>query len=130
MHATAIRGKPGRKGKIGKPIPAGAIEKGGGRTDKWADYVIFKVHYPKARHPHIEAVGLREDHGAWFGPLRKWSRDEVISAVKKHKRFVTLDSGRLKKGELEKGEDVLLIRDDRYLRTRRTEDNLEDLDQF
>lgn len=56
---------------------------------KWADYGISAVRF-NARHTHIDQVQVTQDQGDSFGPSSTARRDDVVSAIRRGVKFVTI----------------------------------------
>ena len=61
-------------------------------VSKWADYGISAVRF-NARHTHIDQVQITPDQGAQFGPSSTHQRDDVVSAIRRGVKFVTIFRG-------------------------------------
>ncbi len=100
---------------------------------KWADYLIFAVHY-NADHSRIENVKCYQDMGDTLGTtVILLSREQVIGSIEAGNTYMTItrnNDGKWKQGARV---EIITVNYKKYIRTdrNRTEkDNLENLEEF
>lgn len=99
---------------------------------KWADFGISAVRY-NSEHTHINKVKAHLDNGETIGSPEEQTRQDVISAIKNKKSYVTIIKS--SDGKWKKGQPVYIIKVNgtEYIKTvdnSKEEDNLENLPEF
>jgi hypothetical protein len=74
---------------------------------KWADYGISAVRF-NLRHTHIDQLQVTQDQGDTFGANSIESRDNVVSAIKRGVKFITIYRG--ENNQWNKGQPVVIDR--------------------
>ncbi|MEO8396784.1 MAG: DUF3892 domain-containing protein [Chloroflexota bacterium] len=107
-------------------------------SQKWADYLITRVHYDRYRQGYsvwkrINSVETRVDSEGGIGSAQVWMRQKVVDAINHGQTFVT--SVQRNDGLFYKGAEIEVVRINNtdYIRTDRdstTEDNLGSLPEF
>lgn len=101
-------------------------------TNKWADYLISAVRY-NDKHTHIVKARVHSDNWDQIGSEIDYTRQEIISMIKKWITFVTIIKGNDGKWNEWQSVFIVTINNIEYIKTvsnTETVDNLEDLLEF